>query len=62
MPKYKVYVEWTVTSIVEVEANSMDDAVNIVQEDSSLIPKQGDYLEGSLDVNYEMSHYLNPSN
>ena len=62
MPKYKVYVEWTVTSIVEVEANSMDDAVNIVQEDSSLIPERGDYLEGSLDVNYEMSSYLNPSN
>jgi hypothetical protein len=59
MPKYKVYVEWVVTSTVEVEANSLDEAISEVEANDSLIPTEGDYLSGSLDINYEVSRYLN---
>jgi len=59
MAKYKVYVEWTVTSTVEVEASSLDEAILEVENNDSLIPTEGDYLDGSLDINYEVSRYLN---
>jgi hypothetical protein len=59
MPKYKVYVEWVVTSTVEVEANSFDEAIMEVESNDSLIPSDGDYLAGSLEINHEISRYLN---
>lgn len=61
MPKYKVYVEWMTTATVEVEANSLNEAIEKIDLDDSLIPTEGDYVDGSLEINYEISDYLNKS-
>lgn len=61
MPKYKVYVEWVVTSTVEVEADSLDDAIAEVDYNDSLLPVEGEYLSGSLMINHEISRELNKS-
>lgn len=59
MPTFKVYVEWTVCSTVEVEAESLDDAICEVEKDEFPLPDDGDYVEGSFMANYEISHHLN---
>lgn len=62
MPKYKIYLEWIVTSTVEVDADSLDNAILEVENNDSVIPTEGDYLSGSLNINYEVSRYLNKNN
>jgi len=59
MPKYKVYVEWISTAIVEVEADCLESAIDEVNNNDSLIPTEGDYLDGSLDINEEISRQMN---
>lgn len=59
MPKYKVYVEWVSTAIVEVEADCLESAIDEVNSNDSLIPTEGDYLDGSLDINQEISRQMN---
>ena len=59
MPKYKVYVEWVVTTTVEVEADCLESAIDEVNNNDSLIPAEGDYLSGSLVINEEISRQMN---
>ncbi len=48
MKKYKVNVFWTVTGTVEIEAESAEDALDIVVEGP--LPTDVDYLPGSFDA------------
>jgi hypothetical protein len=59
MPIYKVAVEWSVFSEVEVEAPSMEEAIMEVESNDSLIPVEGDYIDGSLVINHEMTTFFN---
>ena len=60
--KYKVMVEWVVCTTVEVEADSVEDAIQKVESDDSLIPTEGSYLDGSLTINQEITYQLNSKN
>lgn len=51
MPKYKIYLEWIVSSVVEVDADCLDDAILEVESNDSLVPQDGDYVSGSLEIN-----------
>ena len=61
MPKYIIYAEEVRTFKFEVEAESFDEAVNLVEEaPSEFIGDQpGEYLDESFRVDYEMSLDLN---
>lgn len=59
MPRYKVAVEWSVCTEIEVEANSVEEAIMEVEYDDSLIPADGDYIDGSLKINHDMTYYFN---
>lgn len=50
--KIKLPVCWEVCGFVEVEANSIDDAMDIFQETSDHIPlpTDSDYVDGSFDL------------
>lgn len=50
--KIKLPVCWEVCGFVEVEANSIDDAMDIFQETSDHIPlpTDADYVDGSFDL------------
>ena len=54
MKTYKIGVVWQMYGYVEVEANSLWDAVNQVDDGASL-PDNGEYIEGSLVVAVEGS-------
>lgn len=59
MSKYKVAVEWSVMAEVEVEADSMEQAIMEVEYNDSIIPTEGDYIDGSMLVNHEVTTFLN---
>ena len=58
--KYKIPVEWTVSAIMEVEADSLEAA--ILKADDMPLPTDTDYIDGSFKVNHEMLEYHNENN
>jgi hypothetical protein len=46
MPKFKVFAQWTMTAVVTVEADTIEEAVEIVQEGDDF-PENEEYLSGS---------------
>ncbi len=48
MKTYKVPVVWTMMAYVEVEAESLDEAINEVM--NAPLPDNGEYLEDSFEV------------
>jgi hypothetical protein len=58
MAKFKVAVEWVMTTDIVVEANSLAEAIRKA-EDMDDLPDDGDYLDGSFEVNLEVTRELN---
>ncbi len=58
MAKFKVSVEWVMTTDVVIEAETLEDAILQV-EDMPELPDDGDYLDGSFEVNMEVTRELN---
>ena len=54
--KYKVVVEWSMMAVVEVEAASLDEAIENLQDDlDSPLPTNGGYVENSFCVNKDFT-------
>ena len=52
MKTYKVAVEWSLFGETEVEANSLEEAIQYVKDNLDDIPlPQGEYIDGSFDIN-----------
>jgi hypothetical protein len=58
MAKFKVAVEWVMTTDVVIEAETLEDAILKI-EDMPELPDDGDYLDGSFEVNTEVTRELN---
>jgi hypothetical protein len=58
MMKYKVAVQWMMTAEVEVEAESLTQAMAQVRKDTRELP-EGSYLDDSLEVNSYLTCELN---
>lgn len=56
MKTYLIPVYWTVSGTIEVEADSLVKAIQLA--DSSPLP-QGDYIEGSYQVNNQFIQFAN---
>jgi hypothetical protein len=54
MKTYKINVVWQMYGSVEVEANSLEEAVKEVDDGVSL-PDNGEYIDGSFEVDVEGS-------
>ena len=50
MKTYKIPVVWTMMAYVEVEAESLDEAINEVM--NAPLPDNGEYLEDSFEVDH----------
>ena len=57
MKTYKIPASWTVTATMEIDAESLEDAI-LKAEDASL-PTDPDYLDGSFEVDHDCIEYLN---
>jgi len=52
MKTFKIPVEWAVFGVVEIEAETLEEAIKKVDEDNDEIPlPEGDYIDGSWQVN-----------
>lgn len=54
MSKFIIASSWTMYAETEVEAESLEDAIEIVED--MCLPDDGEYLSGSFEVDAESSH------
>ena len=59
MKTYKVACTWEVCGELEINANSLEEAVNIAEEDDNLPLPEASYIDGSFRTDKEMSEHLN---
>ena len=55
MKTYKIAVEWSVYSTVEVEAESLEDAILKVEDSDFPLPTDSDYIDNSFIVNRQVT-------
>ena len=55
MKTYKIGLIWQMYGYVEVEANSLAEAIHIVHSTDVPLPENGEYIEGSFEVDVEGS-------
>lgn len=62
MPKFKIPITWEVCGEIEVEAESLDEAVEMVDfdPDEVTVPQEWEIVEGSVNTNYQLVELLNP--
>ena len=62
MTKFKIPIEWECYGEVEIEAKSLDEAIDEVNlnSDEIALPEDFDVVEGSIEVNFEVVEELNP--
>ena len=52
---YKIGVVWQMYGTVEVEANNLEQAIHILHSTDVPLPENGEYIEGSFEVDVEGS-------
>ena len=52
---YKIGVVWQMYGTVEVEANNLEEAIHILHSTDVPLPDNGEYIEGSFEVDVEGS-------
>ena len=55
MKTYKIGVVWQMYGTVEVEANNLEEAIHILHSTDVPLPENGEYIEGSFEVDVEGS-------
>ena len=62
MTKFKIPIEWKCCGEIEVEAETLYRAIRRVEvdEDELPFPNDWDLVEGSIEVNHELSEVYNP--
>jgi hypothetical protein len=59
MSNFKVAVSWSVFGEMNIEAETLEDAIRIAQDDTQIPLPEGEYIDGSFNVDAEMSEELN---
>jgi hypothetical protein len=54
---YRIPVEWAVTGIMLVEAESLSDA--LIEAEDAPLPEAQDYIDGTFEINRGMIQYVN---
>lgn len=60
MKTWKIPVAWTMMSVINVEAKTLDEAIEIAKDDVGVIPipDNGTFLDGSWEVDCSDSAYI----
>lgn len=59
MKKFKIPVDWSMCADVEVQANSLQEAIDIVQLQWAELPMEGEYIDSSFQVNIDCAYQMN---
>ena len=57
MKTYRIPCTWTVSATMEIQANSLGEAIEIANE--SPLPTDTDYIEDTFEINNQIIPYLN---
>jgi hypothetical protein len=60
MPKFRIPVRWEMYGVKEVEAENIDEACDIVWNETKLCEINSEYVVGSFEVDSEMLENYNP--
>lgn len=60
MKTWRIPVAWTMVGMVDVEAKTLDEAIEIAKDDAGVIPipDNGTFLDGSWEVDCSDSAYI----
>lgn len=58
MKTYRIPCTWTVAGTMEIQANSLEEAI-FEAENNYPLPTDNDYIEGSFEINNQTIPYLN---
>ena len=60
MKTWKIPVAWTMMGVINVEAKTLDEAIEIAKDDAGVIPipDNGTFLDGSWEVDCSDSAYI----
>ena len=58
MKTWRIPVSWEVCGVTEVEADSLEEAIEIAETDESIALPDGIYIEGSWKVDTEDTDYV----
>ena len=58
MAKFRVAVEWSMYGEVEVDADTLQEAIEKVEDDLDMPLPEGEYIDDSFVVNSEFSEFL----
>lgn len=59
---YEILCAWEVMGTVEVEANSLAEAIEKVEADDFPLPSRQNYVDGSFEVEVQVTEELNNEN
>lgn len=58
MNKYRIPVTWEMFGAIEVEAESLEEAIKLAENDDQCLPPDGEYVDGSWVVDSEFAEFL----
>jgi len=56
---YEIPCSWEVYGTMEVEANSLEEAIKLAERDDSPMPDDSDYVDGSFEVDRDVAEEMN---
>ena len=56
---YEIPCSWEVYGTMEVEANSLEEAITLAERDDSPMPDASDYVDGSFEVDRDIAKEIN---
>jgi len=59
MPTYKIACTWQVYGELEIDAPTLDKAIEIAEDGDTPLPTTSDYVDSSFEVDHPMTEELN---
>jgi len=56
---YEIPCTWEVYGTIEIEADSLEEAIELAERDDSPMPDDSDYVDGSFQVDRDIAEEIN---
>ena len=56
---YEIPCTWEVYGTVEIEADSLEEAIELAERDDSPMPDESDYVDGSFQIDRDIAEEIN---
>ena len=56
---YEIPCTWEVYGTIEIEADSLEEAIELAERDDSPMPNDSDYVDGSFQVDRDIAEEIN---